>query len=91
MVLFLNCFLSFCEAPQASSGRARYINALLLLLLIIIMIKMKNKVSNCLFVFFFYQGVWSTPKANEKKLNASFKVRLLHLHQWNLETCSSGG
>ena len=23
-----------------------------------------------------YQGVWSTPKANEKKLNATFKVRL---------------
>lgn len=25
-------------------------------------------------VYFFYQGVWSTPKANEKKLNATFKV-----------------
>ena len=25
-------------------------------------------------MFFFHQGVWSTPKANEKKLNATFKV-----------------
>ena len=23
-----------------------------------------------------FQGVWSTPKANEKKLNASFKVKV---------------
>lgn len=27
--------------------------------------------------FLFGQGVWSTPKANEKKLNATFKVRLI--------------
>lgn len=29
-----------------------------------------------------YQGVWSTPKANEKKLNAHFKVR--SVSSWNV-------
>lgn len=30
--------------------------------------------------FFFHQGVWSTPKANEKKLNATFKVSFFVWH-----------
>lgn len=33
--------------------------------------------------FFSCQGVWSTPKANEKKLNATFKVRLRSIFLWN--------